>query len=135
MTAGGPMTEAVLAWAAMVVFSGVNGFVRDLAVMPAVGERAGHTIAYLVVIVFVWAVAWVYAGRHPGLTGAGLIVVGLLWVALGAALEGTFILVSKDKGLGGVLRGMTAPRLVMAGVLWLTVLVSPLVCGLIRRAS
>lgn len=125
--------RAFVVWIAFVVFSGINGAIRDSLVRPELGPTMAHLYATAAVVAFVFALTGYMLKGLPGLSRAMLLAIGVFWLVLGVVLDSVVFFVL----LGGDIASHTTddPELLytLSAVVWLTVLLSPLVWGKILR--
>jgi len=124
--------KAFLVWVAFVVFSGVNGFARDIFIAPHAGRVAGDVAASVIVIAFVFALTALFVRSTGPLSTGVLLAIGALWVGLGGALEGLFLFFS-GKTLRGLTKDYVAVQYVFAVLIWVAVFFAPVICGLFIR--
>jgi hypothetical protein len=118
-------------WLVMLFAAFINGALREMLIVPRIGEQVGHVIGVIVFSGTVFGIACVFVkslGTSPSRT---LFQIGLFWLVLSLIFEfGFFHYVMHEpweKLLGdyNVFRG----RLLI--VVWLSTLLSPLVCGML----
>ena len=79
--------NAFAAWVLFILAESVQGLIRRLFVVPAIGDLAARQIGVLVGSTIALAVALLSIGRIGARTPAQQIGVGLLWVVLTASFE------------------------------------------------
>lgn len=122
-------------WVLIVIFSGMNGWVRDLVLVPEVGKISADVIASIAVIAFVFAVTYLFLGTLRPLSTGTLIGMGVFWIALGALLEAAYIFLLGRGSWESMNKGITPVQYIFSVLIWVAVLISPVVCGLVLRGK
>ncbi|MFC7070839.1 hypothetical protein [Halobaculum lipolyticum] len=123
------------AWAAMAVLAVANGVLRELAIVPRIGEYAGHVVSTGLLVGAILAVAYAYFARTPdAYTTRELAAIGVGWTVLTVGFE---FLVGYAEGTPvSVTLGQYD---VLAGQVWilvpLTLVAAPLLFGRSRGAG
>jgi len=79
--------RALLAWCGILVLAILNGALRQGALIPAIGERAGHVVSTLLLSGLVVAATWLLLPWIGPSAVAQAWRVGLFWVVLTIAFE------------------------------------------------
>jgi hypothetical protein len=81
------LTRALAVWFALLVLAFANGAFREIALVPALGDTAGHAISSVTLSAAIFLLAWfTIAWIHPTSTG-DVWTVGALWLTLTLAFE------------------------------------------------
>ncbi len=127
--------RSVLVWLVIMVLAIVNGGFRQVVLVPALGERAGHVLSTILLSIVVMVAAWISLPWLRPLTPMDAWRIGLLWVGLTLAFEflvGHFLFRTSWEQL-------VADYNVARGRVWvlvpITTLLAPVVGYLLRRPS
>lgn len=74
--------RAIAVWLLIVVAESVNGTIRQLWLVPLVGDRAAHQLGVLVASVLIFFIAWLTIRWQGAATRKSQLQIGLLWVVL-----------------------------------------------------
>ena len=118
----GLLLRALLAWLALAVVMFGNGAVRALALQPRLGEHLARQVATGTGVAIVFTAAFVFVRHLEAPSGADLLKVGALWLALTLAFEFGLGLVS-----GASWEAMLADYDILQGRLWPLIPLSALV--------
>lgn len=116
-------------WVAMAVFAVINGIFREVMLIPLIGERVGHVVSTVLLIVAILLLSYFYFTRSGiDYKRAELVGIGVVWVVLTVGFE----------FLVGFLEGIPVSETLaqydlLAGQVWifvpLALLITPLVFG------
>jgi hypothetical protein len=81
------ITRAVLIWWALLAIASINGLVREVVLIPRMGEVAGRAISTLALSAFIVMLTWISIGWIAPRSAQQAWAVGVLWVALTLAFE------------------------------------------------
>lgn len=126
------LTKSVVVWAGILVIAMANGIVRELILVPALGQLSGFiisglTLSALIVYSAYLALPWLGTRNR-----SALVVIGLSWLVLTLVFEFSF----------GLLQGKSLSTLLYSyrfksGNIWPVVLLitvaAPLIAAKIRR--
>lgn len=123
------MVYPVGVWVVMAVVAVVNGGVRETALIPRIGEYAGHVLSTALLVGAILLISFVYFQRTPiEYAYVELVAIGVLWTVLTVGFE--FLVGYIEKTPVSVTLGQYD---VSAGQVWIAVpvalLLSPLVFG------
>jgi hypothetical protein len=96
-------SRAVAVWLLIVAAESVSGTIRQLWIVPALGERPAHRIGVLMGVALIALISWLTARWLGARTTSAQLRIGALWVVLTMVFE---------FGLGRVLG--IAPRQLLA---------------------
>ncbi|WP_348611376.1 hypothetical protein [Halobaculum rarum] len=116
-------------WVAMAVIAVVNGGVREIVLIPRVGEYSGHVLSTAILVAAILLVSFAFFSWTPvDYAQAELVLVGILWTVLTVGFE--FAVGAVEGTPVSVTLGQYD---VLAGQVWIAVpialLVSPLLFG------
>ncbi|MFW5937761.1 MAG: hypothetical protein ACOCSN_02355 [Halanaeroarchaeum sp.] len=75
-------------WVLMAVLAVANGIVRELALVPRIGEYAGHVLSTAMLVTAILVVAWLFFGwTSIQYTLAERLAIGTGWVVLTVGFE------------------------------------------------
>lgn len=115
--------RAVLVWMLIVPVAIANGMLRELLLVPTLGEPAARAISSLTLATAVVLVARMSLARIGPATLSAAWTVGLIWLALTLAFE----FLAGHYLFGAPWQALLAEYNVAAGRLWIVVLVAALV--------
>jgi hypothetical protein len=116
-------------WLLLLVAACINGGLREMVIVPRVGEQSGHVISVVVLCGAIFGITYVFIKALGPLPAGILWYIGLFWLVLCLLFEFGFfhyvMYAPWEKLLAdyNILRG----RLLI--LVWLTTLFSPLLCG------
>ena len=120
------LLRSLAVWFGMLIVAFLNGAVRELWLVPAIGDRAAHVASAIALSIFVFAIAWAaIRWIHPHTANEALLI-GDEWVLLTIAFEflaGYYL-------FGNSWNALLAQYDVSAGETWVGVLVTMLVAPL-----
>jgi hypothetical protein len=116
-------------WLIMLIAAFANGAVRELLLIPRLGEQIGHVISVLILSGAIFAITYVFVRTLRPLPSSTLLGLGAFWLVLSLLFEvGFFHYVMHEPW-----NKLWADYNLFQGrwliVVWLTTLFSPLVCG------
>lgn len=119
-------------WVVMAAIAVANGVVREIVLIPRVGEYTGHVLSTAVLVAAILFVSFAYFSRTPVDYAQGeLLLVGILWAVLTVGFE--FVVGYVEGTPVSVTLGQYD---VLAGQIWTAVpialLISPLLFGWYR---
>lgn len=116
-------------WLIMLLAAFINGAIREMLIVPRVGEQGGHIIAVAGLSSAVWAIAFVFVKGLEPLASSTLLLVGLFWLVLSLLFEFGFFHYVMHEPWSKLLADYNILRGRLLIVVWLSTLLSPLVCG------
>jgi hypothetical protein len=79
--------RAIVVWCGLLVLAFANGAVREVMLVPALGDTVAHAISSIMLSVAIVVLAWMTIGWIAPATPAAAWQVGALWLALTLAFE------------------------------------------------
>jgi hypothetical protein len=79
--------RAIAVWLLIVVAESMSGTIREVWVLPLIGDRAAHQVGVLVASVLILFIAWLTIRWLGADTRKTQLQIGLLWVVLFLAFE------------------------------------------------
>lgn len=116
-------------WLIMLVAAFLNGALRELLIVPSMGEPVGHVISVFVLSGAIFGMAYLFVKARPPLRSSTLIQIGLFWFVLSLLFEFGFFHYAMHEPWETLLADYNLFRGRLLIVVWLTTLFSPLVCG------
>ena len=114
------LTRALAVWFGLLVIAFANGGLREMALVPSVGETAGHALSSITLSAAILLLAWfTIAWIHPA-SNADAWTIGALWLALTLAFE----FLAGHYLFGNPWSRLLADYNVAAGRIWVLVLVT-----------
>lgn len=116
-------------WLIMLVVAFINGAIRELILIPRLGDQTAHMISVLVLSGAIFAITYGFVRRLGPLPASTLFGLGVFWLTLNLLFEfGFFHYVMHEPW-----RKLWADYNIFQGrwliVVWLTTLWAPLICG------
>ena len=133
------LTRALAVWFGLLVLAFANGALRELALVPALGDTYAHALSSVTLAATILLLAWVtIVWIHPA-SDADAWTIGALWLALTLAFE----FLAGHYVFGTPWRDLLADYNVAAGRIWVLVLlttaaapaISARAHGLLKRAA
>jgi hypothetical protein len=123
--------RALAVWCGLLVLAFVNGTLREVALMPSLGEAPAHAVSSVTlsaaILVLAWStIRWV----HP-VTAADAWRIGALWLAMTLAFE----FLAGHYVFGNTWATLWADYDVLHGRLWIVVLITTFVAPVVAAAS
>ena len=116
-------------WLVLLVAAFINGGIRELLIVPRVGEQIGHVIGVVVFSGAIFGVTAVFVKALGPLPSSTLLYIGLFWLILSLLFECGFFHYVMHEPWEKLLADYNIFRGRLLIVVWLTTLFSPLVCG------
>ena len=104
-------------------------------IMRLVGEQVGHVISVFVLSGAIFGIAYLFVKAHRSLPSSTLFHVGLFWLALGLLFEFGFFHYVMHEPWEKLWVDYNIIRGRLLSVVWLTTLLSPLICGKLWHPS
>lgn len=79
--------RALLVWMLLIFAESVNGSVRQLVLVPAIGEHAAHQVGFMTASLLIWSIAALTALWLNADTSRRRLAVGALWLVLTLMFE------------------------------------------------
>lgn len=114
------LTRAVLVWFAILGIAFMNGGVREVWLVPRLGDAVGHVLSTLTLCVAILVVSWFSMEWVGVATRSRAIRIGLLWLALTL----TFEFLAGHYLFGTPWRQLLADYDILAGRIWILVLLT-----------
>ena len=122
-------------WLGMLVAAFLNGALRELLIVPYVGEPVGHVVSVFILSGAIFGLAYLFVKAHPPLPPSMLFQVGLFWLLLSLLFEFGFFHYAMHEPWEKLFADYNLVRRRLLIVVWLTVLFSPLICGKLTRGK
>lgn len=116
-------------WCVMLLAAFANGAFRELVIVPRWGERVGHVVGVVVLGGIIWVLAWRLVKSTGALPARTLLLVGLFWVTLSLLFEFGFFHYAMQIPWSKLLADYNVLQGRLLLVVWISTLISPLVCG------
>jgi hypothetical protein len=114
------LMRALAVWFGLLLLAFANGALREIALVPSVGDTIGHAISSVTLSAAIVLLAWfTIAWMHPTST-ADAWSIGILWLALTLAFE----FLAGHYLFGTPWNNLLADYDVLAGRIWVLVLVT-----------
>ena len=127
------LIKSFLIWLLFIPLAIANGALRDLALLPALGDTPAHAISSLTLSILILGLTVLLVKRLGVDTRAGYLVVGGFWLVLTLMFEVSFFVLLMGHPMDELLVGYDIFR----GRLWLMVLVTtffaPLLASKMRK--
>jgi hypothetical protein len=122
-------------WLGMLVAAFLNGALRELLLVPRVGEHVGHVISVFLLSGAIFGIAYLFINTQRPVPASMLLGIGLFWLVLSLLFEFGFFHYVRHEPWEKLLADYNIVRGRLLIVVWLTTLFSPLVCGKIVQHS
>jgi hypothetical protein len=116
-------------WLVMLVAAFINGAIRELLIVPQVGEQVGHFLSVFVLSGVIFGITYLFISALGPLPARMLLGVGLFWLVLSLLFEFGFFHYVMHAPWSKLLADYNIFRGRLLSVVWLTTLFAPLVCG------
>lgn len=116
-------------WCVMLLAAFANGAFRELVVVPRWGEGVGHVVGVVVLSGIIWVLAWRLVKSTGALPARTMLGVGLFWVTLSLLFEFGFFHYMMHIPWSDLLADYNILQGRLLLVVWVSTLLSPLVCG------
>jgi hypothetical protein len=125
------LMRALAVWFGLLLLAFANGALREIALVPSVGDTIGHAVSSVTLSAAIVLLAWfTIAWIHPTST-ADAWSIGILWLALTLAFE----FLAGHYVFGTPWNNLLADYDVLAGRIWVLVLVTATVAPLISARA
>lgn len=118
----GVFFKALVAWAAIIPFAILNGYVRQAVLVPALGPVWGLAASGVLLSIVIFAAAWLAAPWYGPAARRFGIWIGVFWLVLTLGFEIGMAAGAQDKSWHDVARAFNPAT----GNLWLLVLATTL---------
>jgi len=75
------------AWLLIIAAESVNGMLRRLLLVPAIGELRAHQFGVAIGCAIIFSVSWLFSGRSGASSTKQCLVTGVIWVLLTMLFE------------------------------------------------
>jgi len=116
-------------WLVMLVAAFLNGALRELLIVPHVGDPLGHVISVLLLSGAILGLAYLFVRSQRPHPASTLLQIGLFWLLLSLLFEFGFFHYVMQEPWEKLLADYNILRGRLLSVVWLTTLFSPLICG------
>lgn len=116
-------------WLLMLLAAFINGAIREMLIVPRIGESLGHIIGVVRLSGVVFALAGFSVNVFGPFTFGTLLGVGLFWLGLSLLFEFGFFHYARHEPWPKLLADYNIFRGRLLLVVWLSTLFSPLVWG------
>jgi hypothetical protein len=120
-------------WLGMLLAAFLNGALRELLIVPYLGEPLGHVISVFVLSGAIFGLAYLFVRSQKPLPASTLLGMGLFWLVLSLLFEGGFFHYVMHEPWEKLLADYHIIRGRLLIVVWLTTLCSPLLCSKLTR--
>jgi hypothetical protein len=79
--------RALAVWLAILLLANINGAVRELWIIPDIGEVAGRAVSTVILCALVLLLPWLTIGWIRPIASADAMKIGALWLVLTLAFE------------------------------------------------
>jgi hypothetical protein len=79
--------RALAVWLAILLLANINGAVRELWIIPDIGEVAGRAVSTVILCALVFLLTWLTIGWIRPIASADAMKIGALWLVLTLAFE------------------------------------------------
>jgi hypothetical protein len=79
--------RALAVWLAILLLANINGAVRELWIIPDIGEVAGRAVSTVILCALVLLLTWLTIGWIRPIAPADAMKIGALWLVLTLAFE------------------------------------------------
>jgi hypothetical protein len=121
-------------WLVMLVAAFINGAIRELLIVPQVGEQVGHFLSVFVLSGVIFGITYLFISAFGPLPARMLLGVGLFWLVLSLLFEFGFFHYVMHAPWSKLLADYNIFRGRLLSVVWLTMLFAPLLCGKLLAA-
>ena len=115
-------TRAIVVWFGLLVLAFANGAVREVTLVPALGDNIAHAISSVTLSTAIAVLAWMTIGWIAPASSGAAWQVGLLWLALTLAFE----FLAGHYVFGNPWSRLLADYDVLRGRIWIVVLLTTL---------
>jgi hypothetical protein len=127
------LLKAFGAWLIMLVTAFLNGALRELLIVPYVGEPVGHVLSVFLLSGAIFGLAYLFVKARALLPSSTLFQIGLFWLVLSLLFEFGFFHYTMHEPWEKLWADYNIVRGRLLIVVWLTTLFSPLICGMLTR--
>jgi hypothetical protein len=121
-------------WLVMLVAAFINGAIRELLIVPRIGEQVGHFLSVFVLSGVIFGITYLFISAFGPLPARMLLGVGLFWLVLSLLFEFGFFHYVMHAPWSKLLADYNIFRGRLLSVVWLTMLFAPLLCGKLLAA-
>jgi hypothetical protein len=121
--------KACGAWLIMLLVAFLNGALRELLLIPRLGDQSGHVISVLVLSSAIFAITYVFVRMLGPLPSGTLFGLGVFWLILSLLFEFGFFHYVMHEPWCNLLADYNIFQGRWLIVVWLTTLWAPLICG------
>ena len=116
-------------WLVLLVVAFINGGIREMLIVPRVGEQVGHMIGVVVFSGAIFGITYGFVKAIGQLRSSMLFLIGLFWLVLSLLFEFGFFHYVMHEPWSKLLADYNIFRGRFLIVVWLSTLFSPLICG------
>lgn len=116
-------------WLILLVAAFINGAIREILIVPRVGEQVGHIIGVVVFSGAIFSITYAFVKSIGQLPSSTLFLIGFFWLVLSLFFEFGFFHYVMHEPWSKLLADYNIFRGRFLIVVWLSTLFSPLVCG------
>jgi hypothetical protein len=120
-------------WLGMLLAAFLNGALRELLIVPYVGEPVGHALSVVVLSGAIFGLAYLFVSAQRPLPASTLFQIGLFWLVLSLLFEFGFFHYAMHEPWEKLWADYNLFRGRLLIVVWLTTLFSPLICGMLTQ--
>ena len=122
-------------WLIMLLAAFINGGIREMLIVPRVGDQIGHVLGVIGLSSAVFVIAYFFVKALGILPSSTLLLVGLFWLVLSLLFEFGFFHYVMHEPWEKLLADYNVFRGRLLIVVWLTTLFSPLMCGMLSTGQ
>jgi hypothetical protein len=116
-------------WLGLLMTAFLNGALRELLLVRLTGEYVGHVVSVLILSGAIFGITYVFVKAIAPVPSSTLLGIGLFWLALSLLFEFGFFHFIMHEPWEKLVADYNLFRGRLLIVVWLTTLLSPLVCG------
>lgn len=116
-------------WLVLLVAAFVNGALREMLVVPRLGEQTGHISGVIVFSGAIFVVTYVFVKALGPLPSSTLVHIGLFWLVLSLLFEFGFFHYVMHEPWSKLWADYNIVRGRLLIVVWLSTVLAPLACG------
>ena len=117
-------------WLVLLLAAFINGAIREMLIVPRAGEQIGHIIGVVVFSGAIYGITYVFVKALAPVPSRTLFHIGLFWLVLSLIFEFGFFHYVMHEPWNKLLADYNVFRGRLLIVVWLSTLLSPLVCGM-----
>ena len=116
-------------WLILLIAAFINGAIREILIVPRVGEQVGHIIGVVVFSGAIFGITYVFVKASGQLWSSTLFLIGFFWLVLSLLFEFGFFRYVMHEPWEKLFADYNIFKGRLLIIVWLTTLLSPLICG------